>query len=1107
MPSTRSQTARKTRSSGPTSVQTGPGISAGVKRRQTKAKSTRSVNPKLSALRSDPDNKQKIRRILWNLVEEYFPSWLKIILEPFKSYNETVVLIIIAAILMFYAFWSFRITIINAVTVFWQKRFTVDLPSVYFNEVSWPPRHRWIWREEEILNVTTRIKAMSKEHDGKQIHMYLIGGPGSGKSELARQVGVRLYDSLKQNKQPVDVITIDAFSETSIMSSLVDSIFALCNGSAQKTDGIKQIKEELNLRFGDLFPSEGNILKTEMKLKVLYAKLGELFKQRKSRPVLIFDNMRELKPLFSYLNLEPGSDHFTTFVVIVTLQKRASTLERVSPYVQVHDLYEGMSIADSVELLKLISGLNQDSEQQAAEELATILGRQPLALATAAIYIDSVREGPPKRAEYSYSDYISEFEQDIHYLGMEEEIEWRESDASKYAVAMYTAVLKAVNQSAQNDPIMRDITCIGYADSSPLSLSYVLDYLKTNSRHHFTEAQARNSLRNVLFKVVGKQGHQTISSHQVVREAFRQVCKVSHRNTKCLNSSSCKMTTVSGADSPHTHVSLSDVFGRLVLSFARQVNYTTISLHNLANATASESNNAFGSHCLDILTALCVFSTREHLKVADVMSSRFSGTFLRFFSHSLGYWPGLMKPVTNEFRLNEIVTLANLQASGESRYDLQTLLLILSLHSGAARLQKEGVMTAINKTSMGIVRVLQAKQRDTFIGGMNLLVLNILGVMYRGLGYPYKSRDLHELALEFHRKNYDQRPDNGSEKEKVLDEASTLHKLGIIYRYFGNLTSAQSAHETSLKLLQNSFGPYHAYISGSLLNLAVVYSRQGKFNEALQLHNRSLVITKGTYGPRHANVGRLLNTIGTVYYRLGEFRQAIFYSEHGLEILEDFHGPYHPHVAEALNFLGFMYRDQDDPEKAQMYLERSVSIKEKVFDSRHFILGEALNDLGVVYTRLGEARKAQRVLKRALSIFKQTWGEGHTSVATTLNSLGETYCALGEPQGAIPLHTKALKTLLGMGLDGNVKHLVAETRQLLGNAHWAMGNLEDATMMYRLAYAGFRKLYDPDHWRVQGVLNSLKSVESVPNNTCETRACLFVVCLSFLFAVVWGYRC
>lgn len=118
--------------------------------------------------------------------------------------------------------------------------------------------------------------------------MYLIGGPGSGKSELARQVGLRLYDSLKLNNRPVDVLTIEASSVTSLIKSLVDSIFALCNSSAQKTDGIKQIREELNLRFGDLFPNEGSILKTEIRLKVLYAKLGELFEAAKQPACLDF---------------------------------------------------------------------------------------------------------------------------------------------------------------------------------------------------------------------------------------------------------------------------------------------------------------------------------------------------------------------------------------------------------------------------------------------------------------------------------------------------------------------------------------------------------------------------------------------------------------------------------------------------------------------------------------------------------------------------------------------------------------------------------------------------------------------------------------------------
>lgn len=522
MPVTRSQATRNNRSRSSrltTPLGSVQHQATGIRRRQARANQTK----------SQPSHGQApnqlvadVKLILWNLFSKFFPG-LQICLGPFKSSYPIVVFIIIAVILtsyFIYLIYPSYLFIVQTASRLWQK-----LPSVYFNEVSWPPRHRWIWREDEVSNITGQIKRLSEDHDGKQIHMYLVGGPGSGKSELARQVGLSLFKSMKQNSRPVDVITMEAASISSLMSSLVDAVFALCNSSGQKADGIKQMKEELNFRIGDLFLQEGSILKMEMKLKVVFSKLKELLEARNSQPVLIFDNVQDLWWLFSYLNLEPGSKQFATLVVIITLQKRVS-LERLSAYVQVQDLYEGMSPSDSVKLLQLITGL-EENEENHAHKLASILGQQPLAIATAAIYIESVREGPPKQAEYSYSNYISEFKRDIPSLGTEEEIEWRESDASKYAVPMYTAVLKAVNRTAQNDPVFRDIACIGFTDSSPLSLSFVIDFLKTNSHRQFSEARVRNSLRNVLFKVAGNDGRQTLSSHQVIREAFRQVCKKS----------------------------------------------------------------------------------------------------------------------------------------------------------------------------------------------------------------------------------------------------------------------------------------------------------------------------------------------------------------------------------------------------------------------------------------------------------------------------------------------------------------------------------------------------------------------------------------------------
>ncbi|XP_068750215.1 uncharacterized protein [Montipora capricornis] len=910
---TRSQSRLNTRSSGRAPSQ----MFAGRKHRpksvaKSKSKKSNHLNwrAELKAL------KQKIDSILWNLFVNLFPHG-KIVLEQFRSSNPVFVLIVIVVCLTVsavYPFWG------RTGSILWfYRRNTAEIPSINFNEVLWPPRHRWIWRKAEVLNITTQITKLCEDNDGRQVHMYLIGGPGSGKSELVRQVGLHLKDVMKiERTRPVDIITIQADSGASLMSSLADAVFALCNNSGQKADGIKQMKEELNFRFNDLFSNEGKILKTEMRVKVLFTKLKELFRERNSQPVMIFDGVQDLKLLFNYLNLEPGSKHFSTFVIIITLQKRVS-LERLSPYV----------------------------------------------------------------------------------------------------------------------------------------------------------------------KVTGKEQDQSLSSHQVIREAFRHVCRASSKNPNCLNSRYCYLTAISSTNNERS--TLKEVFTRLTLSIEQELNATFRHLHSLKiNASWMQRQHSFDSQHLDVLTSLYFFSIREHLQVEDLISTRFLDMLLRLISYISGFWPALLRPTSNKFRLAEIVNLTNDMAVKGMHHNLQTFLLIVCLHSGATKLHNQHLMSALNKTTLGILQIL----RNITMSKDRTFVLNILGDIYRALGYPYKSRELHELALQLHQKNRNVtiNPANSNKRKSqtnhkdpgcILEEASTLHKLGVINRYLSNLSAAQATHETSLELLQKLFGLHHPFVAGSLLNLATVYSRQNKYNKALEMNYRSLAMLQEIFGPRHANVGRVLITMGTVYYKFGKFNDAINTSKLGLEILEEFHGTNHPHVAEALNFLGFMYRDNGNLQKAQEVLEHSVSIKEKVFDKYHFILGEALNDLGVLYTSLGEVDKATVILERALNIFKHTWGKNHSSVAVALNSLGAAYCQSKQPQKAMDLHQEALKILLTAGKEDIREHSVAETRHLLGKTYRAMKNRKDARVMFHLSFKGFSHLYGREHWRVQSVLQDLNSLDGI----------------------------
>lgn len=303
MPTTRRQTVRKTRSSGPASIQACLGTSTGVKRRQTKERSKTSAIPKPSALRNtrnDPDNKKKLHRLLWNLVKKYSP-YSKIILKPFKRSNKTAVSIIIVAILLSSALWSFRTEIASYVAV--SATAVQVLPSVYFIDISGPLSNDLSKACHQGEDTKRWFTEMLGNHS--RINVFKI--KGSGSPGFGRQLGVCLNGSVKQSKQdqPVDIITINAFNVTSVTWQIFDVILALCDGS-QGVDCIRQVKEELDLK-RDLFPSESNIFKTDNVLKALLRKLHELFKRRNSYVVMIFYNWEDQKDipvLFGYSELE-----------------------------------------------------------------------------------------------------------------------------------------------------------------------------------------------------------------------------------------------------------------------------------------------------------------------------------------------------------------------------------------------------------------------------------------------------------------------------------------------------------------------------------------------------------------------------------------------------------------------------------------------------------------------------------------------------------------------------------------------------------------------------------------------------------------------------------
>lgn len=356
MPLTRRQAAHNTRSTGRA---THPlGIRKKRKRNVSKSSSretpTSDQSDRLGDYRArflqflrHLEVKESLYEIYFWFLSKELPV-VNIIARKFRGIYPLYTVLVTFAILMFlkfyYAFYD-RHLIFRPAEV---------SPDIYHNDVLRPTQHPWIKREKDVSIAIEGIKRLSEAHNGKEIHVYFKGGPGSVKSELARQVALSLNESLKQSQRPSAVITIQAENDSFLLSSLWDAIEAVVRDKRDPQIKVEDIKKEINEAYEfEKFLKENEVdqaQKTRTKIKVLCSKLVKLL-ENTGLSVLIFDNVYDLEVLSS-LNLKPGNDHFATFVIIFTVQQNVSLDRLPSDYVHVQDLSQGMSLSDSVKLLK-----------------------------------------------------------------------------------------------------------------------------------------------------------------------------------------------------------------------------------------------------------------------------------------------------------------------------------------------------------------------------------------------------------------------------------------------------------------------------------------------------------------------------------------------------------------------------------------------------------------------------------------------------------------------------------------------------------------------------------------------------------------------------------
>ena len=232
------------------------------------------------------------------------------------------------------------------------------------------PTHDVTGRDSEVSKIAQQLRALKCVNDHTLSTLYISGNPGSGKSQLARLVAKRFYDEVKEIPLATSfVMTLNAEnSETLLESYVVFARHCKCPEYA--------VTNTLNST--DLCADE--------KIRSLKTLIGARISYYTSW-LLVIDNVINVSQIHGHLP-DAGDEQWVRGQLLITTQDAVS-IPLTNSAIQHVSVSKGMHPDDARSLLTLLSGVN-DGEME--DEVAQALDYQPLALASASLYVREVRQ-------------------------------------------------------------------------------------------------------------------------------------------------------------------------------------------------------------------------------------------------------------------------------------------------------------------------------------------------------------------------------------------------------------------------------------------------------------------------------------------------------------------------------------------------------------------------------------------------------------------------------------------------------------------------------------------------------------------------------------------
>ena len=780
-----------------------------------------------------------------------------------------------------------------------------------------PPRppHVIASRDCHVDKVTQKLFQLRKANENTLSYCYISGNPGSGKSQLAGLVAEKYYkEASKETNAPSFVMTLNAENPEALLTSYLSLTRKMhcpeCTINA--TENSKDLNNERKIAI----------------IKDLIATKIHLY----SSWLLVIDNVTNLPWIGQFLP-ERGNEQWGKGQLLITTQD-CSCIPPDSSFTSHISISKGMEPADAICLLTELSGI---TDNDMGENVAHALDYQPLALASAGVYVRKVRNTNPN---FGWEGYLEKLEKGKRELTEKELAKVN----SIYPNSMTVATKIALETVMDSDEIMKHaFTFLAFCAPEPLRLDVLTTYL-VNADGELDEEDIGIQIQGSSLLLIEKYDDINIRLHKVVHDIVKRLVKDQmeaneHARVACIAMGSC---------SQYIREAIPEILqGEDSVCGSRHIvpHLKTLAVGITNIISTEEQFGLIKNTILNIHNSIDNFELLAH--VCHLHSEYVSA--MKYFSVALK----LIEDNTTRTGPDHAQRVARFY------HNMGLLHRLLGDYQQAKEYYERTLSMRLNKLGPDHVDVAHT--------------YHIMGTLYRHMGDHRQAKEYYLRALSIRLNKFG--PDH-------VVVAHTYHHMGTLHRDLGDLRQAKEYYLRALSIRLNKLGPDHVDVAQTYHHMGILHRYLGDHPQAKEYYERALSIRLNKLGPDHVDVAHTYHNMGILHRDLGDLQKAKENYERALSIRLNKLGPDHVDVADTYHSMGILHRDLGDLQRAKENYERALSIQLNKLGPEHVDVADTYHSMGILHRDLGDLQKAKEYYEGVRSIKRNKLGPDHVDVTS-----------------------------------------------------------------------------------------------------------------------------